>query len=407
MQAPRPDQRAADSFTQSESPFTQSQPPSDRAISTDAEADRWDAVTRRDPSADGRFVYSVRTTGVYCRPSCPSRPARRENVAFHGTCAEAERAGFRACKRCRPDAASQAERHAHAIARACGLIATAEGVPSLDALAKAAGLSPYHFHRIFKAATGVTPRAYASQQRESRVASGLQGAETITHALYDAGFNASSRFYASAKARFGMTPTAYRDGGAGMTIRFALGACSLGSILVAATEKGVCTISIGDDPDVLARELQDRFAKAEIVGADAAFEATVAQVVGFVERPGQALDLPLDISGTAFQQRVWEALRSIPVGVTATYTEVAAAAGVPRAVRAVGSACRANPIAIAIPCHRVVRADGSCSGYRWGVERKRALIDREAKARADGSDEPGDPAPFQGQAATTRGAAQR
>ena len=339
----------------------------------------WDAVMGRDGSADGRFVYSVRTTGVYCRPSCPSRLARRENVAFHATCDEAERAGFRACKRCRPNAESQADRHAESVARACRLIAGSETPPSLDSMAKAAGLSAFHFHRIFKASTGVTPRAYADQERAARAAAALRVADTITHAAYDSGFNASSRFYESASARLGMTPTAYRDGGAGASIRFAVGACSLGAILVATTAKGICAITIGDDPDALVRSLRDRFAKAEILAGDPAFETLVARVVGFVESPRARLDLPLDIIGTAFQQRVWEALRVIPAGTTATYAEVAAAIGAPRAVRAVAAACGANAIAVAIPCHRVVRADGSPSGYRWGLARKAALLAREAK----------------------------
>ena len=344
----------------------------------DLDDQRWAAFARREAAADGSFVVCVRTTRIYCRPTCPARRALRHNVEFRDTCAEAERAGYRACKRCKPNAASQAERHAAAVARACRLIEAAETMPSLDILAKAAGLSAYHFHRVFKAATGVTPRAYASQHRATPVAGGLRDAETVTDAVYDAGFNASSRFYETTNARLGMTPTAYRNGGIGATIRFAVAECSLGSILVATTPKGVCAILIGDDPDALARNLQDRFPKAEIVGDDAGFEAIVAKVIGFVEAPGKGLELPLDITGTAFQQRVWQALRAIPMGETASYAEVAAAIGAPAAVRAVAAACKANPVALAIPCHRVVRSDGGISGYRWGVERKRALIAREA-----------------------------
>ncbi|MEH3146236.1 MAG: bifunctional DNA-binding transcriptional regulator/O6-methylguanine-DNA methyltransferase Ada [Methylobacterium frigidaeris] len=346
-------------------------PPSD-------EDGRWAALRSRDPRADGAFVYAVRTTGVYCRPSCPSRPARPENVAFYASCDEAEAAGFRPCRRCRPDAASQGERHAEAVARACRLIETAETSPDLDALARAAGLSPYHFHRVFKRVTGVTPKAYAAARLARRVADGLREAQTVTAALYDAGYNSPSRFYAAAPSRLGMSPAAYRDGGTRAVIRFAVGPCSLGSVLVAATDRGVCAILLGDDPDLLLRDLQDRFPRAELSGGDAAFEALVAQVIGLVERPGSPVDLPLDIGGTAFQQRVWEVLRRIPAGTTMTYAEVARALGAPAAVRAVARACGANALAVAIPCHRVVRSDGSLSGYRWGIERKRDLLEREA-----------------------------
>jgi AraC family transcriptional regulator of adaptative response/methylated-DNA-[protein]-cysteine methyltransferase len=345
---------------------------------TGSEDARWTAIATRDAAADGNFVFSVRSTGIYCRPSCPARAARRDNIAFHATCADAERAGFRACKRCRPNEASQAERHATAVARACRLIETAETPPSLDALAQAAGLSAHHFHRIFRRLTGVTPKAYGSAHRAARMAAALPAAETITHAIYDAGYASSSRFYETAKARLGMTPTAVRNRGSGTQIRFAVGACSLGAILVATTAKGICAILIGDDPDALVRDLQDRFAEADLIGGDTAFETMVAQVVGFVEVPRRGLHLPLDIGGTAFQQRVWQALRAIPVGTTATYTEIAHAIGSPSAVRAVAGACGANAIAVAIPCHRVVRSDGSLSGYRWGVERKRTLLQREA-----------------------------
>ncbi|UMY19916.1 bifunctional DNA-binding transcriptional regulator/O6-methylguanine-DNA methyltransferase Ada [Methylobacterium organophilum] len=345
------------------------------------DAARWAALAARDPAADGRFVYSVRTTGVYCRPSCPSRPARRENVAFHASCAAAEAAGFRPCRRCRPNEASLTERQTEAVARACRLIDAAETMPSLDVLAKAAGLSPFHFHRVFRAVTGITPKAYARARLASRVAEGLRGAGSVTQAVYEAGYNAPSRFYAEASERLGMSPTAYRKGGLGARIRFAVGACALGAILVAATEKGLCAILLGDDPDALVRDLQDRFPKAELTGGDTDFERWVAEVIGFVEAPARGLDLPLDIGGTAFQQRVWAALRAIPVGRTATYAEIARAIGEPAAVRAVAMACGANTLAVAIPCHRVVRSDGALSGYRWGVERKRDLLAREGVAR--------------------------
>jgi AraC family transcriptional regulator, regulatory protein of adaptative response / methylated-DNA-[protein]-cysteine methyltransferase len=327
------------------------------APGSSSEDPRWRAVERRDRAADGTFVYSVRTTGVYCRPSCAARLPRRENVAFHESCAEAERAGFRPCKRCRP-----------------------EETPSLAALARAAGLSRFHFHRVFKTVTGVTPKAYADAHRGKRVRAELNQSGTVTEAIYGAGFNSSGRFYAAAPGVLGMTPTQFRAGGGGNVIRFAVGECSLGAILVAATEKGVCAIELGTDPDALVRGLQDRFPNARFVGGDPAFELTVARVVGFVEAPGQGLDLPLDIRGTAFQQRVWKAIRAIPAGSTATYSEIARRIGKPKAVRAVAHACASNGIALAIPCHRVVRIDGSMAGYRWGVARKRALLTREKAA---------------------------
>jgi AraC family transcriptional regulator of adaptative response/methylated-DNA-[protein]-cysteine methyltransferase len=340
--------------------------------------DRWAAVVRRDRRADGIFYYSVQTTGVYCRPGCAARRPRREHVRFHATCQEAEAAGFRPCRRCRPDERALADRHAAAVARACRLIETAEEMPGLAALAGAAGMSRFHFHRVFKATTGVTPRAYAAAHRARRVRDALTRGKTVTDAIYEAGFASSGRFYATSGAVLGMTPTDFRSGGAGASIRFAVGECSLGSILVAATEKGVCAILLGDDPDRLVRDLQDRFPKARLIGADQGFEHVVARVVGLVERPALGLDLPLDVRGTAFQQRVWQALRRIPAGATATYRDIAERLGVPRAVRAVARACASNPIAVAIPCHRVVRRDGALSGYRWGVDRKRALLAREA-----------------------------
>jgi AraC family transcriptional regulator of adaptative response/methylated-DNA-[protein]-cysteine methyltransferase len=337
-------------------------------------------VQRRDPAADGAFYYSVRTTGVYCRPSCAARRARRENVAFHASPAAAEKAGFRPCKRCRPNEPALAERQAAAVAKACRLIEQAEEMPSLAALAKAAGMSRFHFHRIFRAVTGVTPKAYADAHRAQRVRDALVSSGSVTEAIYGAGFNSSGRFYAASADMLGMTPRDFRAGGAGAAIRFAVGACSLGNILVAATDKGVCAISFGDDPDALVRDLQDRFPKARLIGGDSEFEKLVAKVVGFVEEPTKEFDLPLDVRGTAFQQRVWKALRRIPAGATATYTDIARRIGRPKAVRAVAAACAGNPVAVAIPCHRVVRLDGDVSGYRWGVARKRALLAKEQAA---------------------------
>jgi AraC family transcriptional regulator of adaptative response/methylated-DNA-[protein]-cysteine methyltransferase len=340
---------------------------------------RWAAVVARDPQADGTFYYSVQTTGVYCRPSCAARLPRPENVRFHATHTEAEQAGFRPCKRCKPHQASLGEQHAATIAAACRFIEQSAETPSLTQLAHQAALSPSHFHRVFKAITGLTPRAYAAAQRAQRVRSTLSTSGTVTAALYDAGYNSNGRFYATANEVLGMTPSNYRAGGASTAIRFAVGECSLGSILVAQSERGICAILLGDDPDALTRDLQDRFPQATLIGGDAAFERLVAQVVGFVEAPAVGLDLPLDVRGTAFQQRVWQALRHIPAGATASYTDIATRIGAPQAVRAVARACAANPLAVAIPCHRVVRHDGALSGYRWGIERKRTLLAREAQ----------------------------
>jgi AraC family transcriptional regulator, regulatory protein of adaptative response / methylated-DNA-[protein]-cysteine methyltransferase len=343
---------------------------------------RWAAVVARDASFDGQFYYSVETTGVYCRPSCAARLAKRSNVRFHDTGAQAERAGFRPCKRCKPDQPSLGELHAEAVAQACRLIETAEEAKKLDALAEAVGLSPYHFHRIFKQAVGVTPKAYAVAHRNKRVRARLGTSETVTEAIYDAGFNSNGRFYATASEMLGMTPSDFRSGGAGQEMLFAIGECSLGSILVAASHKGICAILLGDDPEALLRDLQDQFPRAELMGGDKAFEQLTAKVVGFVENPAKGLGLPLDVQGTAFQHRVWDALRRIPVGSTASYAEIAEKIGSPKAVRAVARACAANHIAVAIPCHRVVRSDGALSGYRGGVERKRALLAKEARAKS-------------------------
>jgi AraC family transcriptional regulator of adaptative response/methylated-DNA-[protein]-cysteine methyltransferase len=341
---------------------------------------RWAAVVARDRTADGRFYYSVKTTGVYCRPSCGARLANPQNVRFHRTSAEAERAGFRPCKRCKPNEPSFEKRHAEMVARLCRLIETNETAPSLAALAKKAGLSLHHFHRVFKAATGLTPREYAAAHRARRVRDELRRSTTVTEAIYEAGFNSAGRFYATSDQLLGMTPTEYRAGGSQTDIHFAVGECSLGSILVATSAKGVCAILLGDDPDALVRDLEDRFPRAAIVGGDDRFEAIVARVVGFVEAPAIGLDLPLDVRGTAFQQRVWQALREVPAGSTVSYAHIAARIGSPKSVRAVAQACAANALAVAIPCHRVVKHDGALSGYRWGVERKRALLEREGAA---------------------------
>jgi len=340
---------------------------------------RWAAVLARDPRYDGKFVYSVRTTGVYCRPSCAARVARPENVAFHETTADAEHAGFRPCQRCKPDEPSIFARHAALVAKLCHLLETSEQTPSLADLARQAQLSVFHVHRVFKRITGLTPRAYASAHRSKRLRAELHRSATVTDAIYEAGYNSGGRFYADVDKVLGMTPTRYRAGGANTEIRFAVGQCSLGAILVARSDRGVCAISLGDDPDELARDLQDRFPRARLIGDDAEFAQLVANVVGFVEAPRLGLNLPLDVQGTAFQQRVWQALRDIPAGRTASYADIARCIGAPSSVRAVAHACAANALAVAIPCHRVVRSDGALSGYRWGVERKRALLARETQ----------------------------
>jgi len=341
---------------------------------------RWARVVARDRSSDGSFWYSVATTGVYCRPSCPSRKANPRNVRFHGSIAEAEGAGFRPCLRCKPREPGAEAQNAETIARACRMIEEAEEIPSLAQLADAAELSPSYFHRLFKAATGVTPKAYAASHRASKIRAGLRSSNSVTEAIYAAGFNSSGRFYEKSGELLGMTPTHFRRGGVDAEIRFAVGECSLGSILVAKSEKGVCAILLGDDPEALLRDLQDRFDKARLIGGDASFEDLVAKVVGLIEAPGIGLDLPLDVRGTAFRQRVWAALRDIPAGETVTYSDIAKKIGDPKSARAVAGACAANALAVAIPCHRVVRNDGSLSGYRWGIERKRALLGRETKA---------------------------
>jgi len=340
---------------------------------------RWASVVAHDAQADGTFYYSVKTTGVYCRPSCAARLARPEHVQFHTTCTDAEMAGFRPCKRCQPNKPGLAEQHASIVAEACRLIAEAEEAPDLEALANHAGMSRYHFHRVFKTITGLTPHDYVVANRMQKVRKKLGISSTITEAMYDAGYNSSGRFYETTHEVLGMTPSHFRSGGTCTDIRFAIGECSLGSILIARSDRGVCAILLGDDPDVLARDLQDTFPRANLIGGDAEFEQLVASVVGFVEAPAVGLDLPLDIRGTAFQQRVWQALREIPAGSTTSYSEIARRIGSPKSVRAVAQACGANTLAVAIPCHRVVRNDGTLSGYRWGVERKRALLKREAQ----------------------------
>ncbi len=352
-----------------------------RAGDIATEAACWKAIETRDAAFDGAFYYSVATTGVYCRPSCPSRRAKRENVNFHASCEAAETAGYRPCKRCRPDQPSLRDRYAAKMEHACRLIEAAEQPPKLHELARAASLSAFHFHRLFRTVVGVTPKAYAAAHRRGRLRDNLKQNNSVTEAIYAAGFNSSGRFYANSTELLGMTPSEFRGGGFNAAMRFAVEKCSLGFVLAAASDKGITAILLGDNAEALVRELKDRFPKAALVGGDRRFKQIMAKVVGLVEAPGAATELPLDVRGTAFQQRVWQALRKIPSGSTANYSEIAAQIGLPRSVRAVAGACAANKIAIAIPCHRVVRSDGALSGYRWGVERKRTLIEREAKRR--------------------------
>ena len=354
---------------------TKTQKPAFPSVADDP---RWARIVARDKTADGYLWYSVSTTGVYCRPSCPSRIANPKNVQLHNSLESAKSTGFRPCRRCNPDGASLEGENAALVAKACRIIEESEEEPSLEELAEKIGRSPSYFHRIFKATTGVTPKEYATAHRAAKVRHGLKSGSTVTEAIYDAGFNSSGRFYEKSTDMLGMTPSQYRAGGANEDIKFAVGQTSLGAILVASTKKGVAAILLGDDPDELVHDLQDRFPKARLIGADCEYEALVARVVGFVEAPRIGLNLPLDVRGTAFQERVWKALQEIPAGATVSYTEIARRIGAPTSVRAVASACAANKLAVAIPCHRVVRNDGALSGYAWGVDRKRVLLDREA-----------------------------
>ena len=342
----------------------------------ESDEERWNAVIRHDRQSDGRFFYSVKTTGIYCRPSCASRRPLRKNVAFHQSCADAESAGFRPCKRCQPNAPTREAQYAATIARACRLLKDTDSPRRLSLVARTVGMSPFHFHRVFKRMVGLTPKAFANAQRAERIRMTLPKSASVTEAIYAAGYKSNSPFYAASEEMLGMTPAVFRSGGASI-IRFAVVPCSLGSILVASSPKGICAIFLGDDPDSLKRELQDRFPKARLAGGEGDFKKMVSLVVAFVEQPSKELNLPLDIRGTIFQKKVWDALRTIPLGKTASYAEIAKLIGKPKAVRAVASACAANSISLAIPCHRVVRSDGNLSGYRWGVERKRSLLLRE------------------------------
>jgi AraC family transcriptional regulator of adaptative response/methylated-DNA-[protein]-cysteine methyltransferase len=341
---------------------------------------RWAAVQARDGAADGHFYFAVKTTGVYCRPSCRSRAPLRKNVAFYETAAAARRAGYRACKRCRPDDNAAANPQRAAVMRACRLIEEAETPPKLADLARAAGLSPYHFHRQFKKILGVTPKAYIAARRTGRLQRHLAKGAPVTDAIFDSGFNTSSRFYETSAQTLGMKASAYRKGGEGAEISYAVVRCYLGHVLVAGTGRGICMIAFGNDPTELVADLKHRFPRADWREDARDFAAQVKRVIAFIEAPAGGLDLPLDIQGTAFQRRVWQALRRVPAGATASYTDIARKIGQPAAVRAVAQACGANPVAVAVPCHRILRSDGALGGYRWGTARKEKILAREAAA---------------------------
>ena len=350
----------------------------------------WRAVATRDASADGRVFYGVTSTGVYCRPSCPSRRPRRENVRFFSSATAAEGEGFRACRRCRPNDIARA---VESVARAKEILdqhadSGAEGSVSLGELAEAVGMSPFHLQRVFQAQLGLSPARYLRARRGERFKSQLRSGGTVSRATYDAGFGSSSRAYELAQSQFGMTPATYRHGGAGAEIRYRVVRSTLGKVLVAATSRGVCAVKLGDDADVLERELADEYPRAELVrarGNDDEFGSWVDAIVSYVDRDGDSPAVPVDVKATAFQWRVWRALQAIPRGETRSYSEVAAAIGKPSAVRAVASACANNRVALVIPCHRVVRSDGTLSGYRWGTERKQRLLEREQAAKTTGA----------------------
>jgi len=345
-----------------------------RADILDGSDRRWTAVLARDSRCDGAFVFAVRTTGIYCRPGCPARRPRRENVVFFESARDAEAAGFRACLRCHPDSPAAAF---HAVMQACRLIEASEAPPSLSCLAQAAGLSRFHFHRVFKSELGMTPKQYAEALRYERVRKALADGVSVTDAIYAAGYQNPARFYHQAVSALGMRPGDYNAGGRGQIIWYALAECALGRVLIAGTARGLCTIFLGDRDEDMRADLEARFPSARLVAADEAMAGCVAETLRYIEWPAALFQLPLDIQGTAFQQKVWAALRDIPFGETATYSDVARRIGAPAATRAVASACGANPVAVAVPCHRVLRADGGMGGYRWGVPRKQALLQRE------------------------------
>ncbi len=337
--------------------------------------DRWEDICSRNKAADGRFWYGVATTGVFCIPSCSSRRPLRQNVRFFSSSEEAEKAGFRPCLRCRPKMPPATG--LEFIVKLCRLIEEAEVPPSLAELARQTGVSPFSLHKKFKAAVGITPKGYAQALRSTRLRSGLEGG-SVGAVAFNAGFNSLSPFYASAPAELGMSPSVFAANGAGEEIHFAFGHCSLGRVMVAITTRGICALAFGDSDESLEFELRKKFRHARLLRGGAEFGDLMSRVVALAENPKMDHRLPLDIRGTAFQRKVWEAIQRIPAGMPSNYQEIARSVGAPDAARAVAQACGANTIAVAIPCHRVLRKDGTLSGYRWGVERKKKLLDRES-----------------------------
>lgn len=342
------------------------------------ETNRWNAIVQRLSTADAHFRYGVKTTGIYCRPSCAARKPRRENVVFFEDAAVAEAAGFRPCKRCRPNLMMPQQPRLAMIAAACRQIEQAEAPPSLSDLAAAAGLSPSHFQRVFKATMGITPKQYAIAHRAQQVRHHLHTQPTVTEAIYAAGFETASQFYEQSLVTLGMQPAHYRKGADGMAIQYTVKPCWLGWVLIAGTAKGICAIALDDAPEPLVAQLRKRFPKANLQTGDRTFEIWVTQVLEHLDAPHQPIDVPLDLRGTAFQHQVWTLLRTIPPGETQSYGEIAKQLGNPKATRAVAQACGANPVAVVVPCHRVVGRDGQLRGYRWGCDRKQALLQREA-----------------------------
>ena len=338
---------------------------------------RWNAVLNKNSDADGEFYYAVITTGIYCRPGCRSKLPNRGNVEFFTTCNDAEKAGYRACKRCKPSTVLKAGETEQKIIRACRIIEEVETPIKLADLAARVSLSPYHFHRLFKKIVGITPKQYASRHLSQRFQSKLKTSPSVTDAIYSSGYSSSGSAYDKKRDQLAMQPKAYRSGAAGITITYGVAQCFLGWVVVAATDRGICAIEFGDDAEILPEQVQARFPKAQLKKADVAFKTLLKEVVEFIESPQKTFEVPLDIQGTAFQQQVWQVLRQIKPGETVSYTDVAERMGKPSAVRAVASACASNKLAVVIPCHRVISKSGKTSGYRWGAERKEKLLQRE------------------------------